>query len=132
MHATTGGLILVAHNEWKIRDVFLAAPLGVYMPHTPTEPDVVRRLLAGVREHGHVVCKEYVTLGAMGVGVPVWSSHGTVIAALTVGVAVKDARPMMYAPALAVATQGITRALTSLPPPRQLSRFFPAASTVDA
>jgi DNA-binding IclR family transcriptional regulator len=134
LHATTGGLILLAHSDQKLQDAFLSAPLRAYTPHTPTEPEVVRRLLAGVRERGHVVCKEYVTLGAMGVGVPVWSSHGEVIAALTVAIAVKDAQPMMHVPALTVASRGIARALTSLPPPRQLPRFFPVAvdeSTMD-
>ncbi|MEV6607145.1 IclR family transcriptional regulator C-terminal domain-containing protein [Kutzneria sp. NPDC051319] len=46
LHATTGGLILLAHAEQKIRDAFLAAPLRAYTPYTPTEPDMVRRLLA--------------------------------------------------------------------------------------
>ncbi|MEV6607144.1 hypothetical protein [Kutzneria sp. NPDC051319] len=59
-----------------------------------------------MREHGYVVRKEYVTLGAMGVGVPVWSCHGTVIAALTVAVAAKDAQSMTYVPAFAVAARG--------------------------
>jgi hypothetical protein len=75
-----------------------------------------------------------VTIGAMGVGVPVWSSHGEVIAALTVAVTVKDAEPMMHVPAPTVASRGIARALTCLPVPRQLPRFFavaPAESTMD-
>jgi mannitol/fructose-specific phosphotransferase system IIA component len=59
--------------------------------------------LAHVREH--VVEVEVVAL-AMGVGVPVWSPHDEVIAALAVAVSVKDAQSLMRVPALTVALRG--------------------------
>ena len=125
LHASTGGLILLAHADQQLQDAFLSAPLRAYTPDTPTEPAVVRRLLAGVREHGYVICKGYITAHAMGIGVPVRSPRGEIIAALTVAVPLKGGRPMTHVPALTVASRGISRALTSPPTPRQLPRFIP-------
>ncbi|MCE7004283.1 hypothetical protein LWC34_15775 [Kibdelosporangium philippinense] len=126
MHATTGGLIVLAHADQKLQDTFLSVPLREYTPNTPTTPSEIRRILAGVREHGYVVCKGYVSPHAMGVGVPVWSAQGKVVAALTVAVPIHDCNPMTLVPALTVASRGISRALANPQTYRQLPRFNPA------
>jgi DNA-binding IclR family transcriptional regulator len=123
LHATTGGLILLAHADRKLQDAILTSPLRVHTPDTPTDPAVLRRILAGVREHGYVVCRGYISPLAMGVGVPVWSAHGRVVAALSVAIPISEGYPMAYLSALMVASRGISRALSSPQPQKQLPRF---------
>ena len=123
LHTTSGGLILLAHADQTLQDAFLSAPLRAYTPLTPTSPEIVRLLLTDVREHGHIICKGYVSPHAMGVGVPIWSPQGDVLAALTVSLPIEDAQPMMHIPALTIASRGITRALANPPTPRQLPRL---------
>jgi hypothetical protein len=100
LHATTGGLVLLAHASIELQESFLSSTLRAYTPLTPTDPEHVRRILAGVREHGHVLCDGYVSLETMGVGVPVRSADGEVIAALSIVVPRTDAQLMAHTHAL--------------------------------
>jgi DNA-binding IclR family transcriptional regulator len=51
-HATTGGLVLLAHANVELQDSFLSSTLGAYTCYTPTDPARIRRILAGVRDQG--------------------------------------------------------------------------------
>jgi DNA-binding IclR family transcriptional regulator len=127
LHATTGGLVLLAHASSELQESFLSSTLRAYTPLTPTDPAQVRRILAGIREHGYVLCDGYVSLETMGVGVPVCSADGEVIAALSIVVPRTGAQPMAHTHALMVSARGITRALAQSPTQRQPPRFFPKA-----
>jgi DNA-binding IclR family transcriptional regulator len=127
LHASSGGLVLLAHAGPELQESFLSTSLRSYAPATPTDPEHVRRILAGIRERGHVVCDGYVTSDARAVGVPVRSPGGDVIAALSVVVPLGETPPMVHVHALMVASNGISRAL-GLPQTRSARpRFFPAA-----
>jgi DNA-binding IclR family transcriptional regulator len=129
LHATTGGLVLLAHADVALQDSFLSSTLRAYTPCTPSDPAEVRRILAGVRDHGHVVCDGYVSLETLGVGVPVRSPEGDVIAALSIVLPRRGAQPMTHVHALTVSSRGITRALAQVPTRAQPPppRYFPAA-----
>ena len=111
LHATTGGLVLLAHASLHIQDSFLSAPMRAYTPNTPTDPAELRRILANIRTRGYVVCDGYITPDALGVGTPVYSPSGDVIAALSVVVPRDGAQPMTHVRALRLSSRGITDAL---------------------
>jgi DNA-binding IclR family transcriptional regulator len=129
LHATTGGLVVLAHADVELQDSFLSSKLRAYTQYTPTDPAEVRRILASIRDHGYVICDGYVSLETLGVGVPVRSPEGDVIAALSIIVPRSGAQPMTHVHALTAATRGITRALTQVPARSQPRppKFFPAA-----
>lgn len=127
LHATTGGLVLLAYADLELQESILAASLRSYAENTPTDPARIRRILAGVREYGHVICDGYVSPEVVGVGVPVRSPQGEVIAALGVLVPREVAPPLAYVNALVVASWGITRTLGNPPPRTRPPRFFPDA-----
>jgi DNA-binding IclR family transcriptional regulator len=130
LHATTGGLVLLAHANVELQESFLSSTLRAYTRYTPTDPARIRAILAGVRDHGYVICDGYIALDKVGVGVPVRSTAGEVIAALSVVLLRGEAQPMAHVPALAVAARCITRALAQGPAPGRPPRFFPKAEVV--
>jgi hypothetical protein len=127
LHCTTGGLVLLAHASAELQESFLSATLRAYTPRTPTDPRGIRRILAGIRDHGYVICEGYVSPETMGIGMPVRSPDGEVIAALSIVLPRNGARPMSYIPAVMIASRGITRALGQPPKQRQPPPFFPSA-----
>jgi DNA-binding IclR family transcriptional regulator len=130
LHATTGGLVLLAHADVELQESFLSSALRAYTRFTPTDPLHIRRILARVRDQGYVVCDGYLSLQTVGVGVPVRSATGEVIAALSVVLARGEAQPMMHVPAVMMAARSIRRALVQGPTRQRPSRFFPEAEIV--
>jgi DNA-binding IclR family transcriptional regulator len=127
LHATTGGLVLLAHADVALQESFLSVSLRSYAENTPTDPTLIRQILAGIRAHGYVLCDGYVSAEAVGVGVPVRSPQGEVIAALAVVVPREVAHPLSYVSALVMASAGITRTLDRPPPRSRPPGFFPVA-----
>ncbi|MET9773938.1 IclR family transcriptional regulator [Streptomyces sp. NPDC006367] len=100
LHASSSGLVLLAHAPEQLRERILAGPLDAVSPGTVTDPARLRRLLAGIRRDGAVVAPGTVEAVSTGVAVPVREGRGEVIAALSVvlprdrptGSAVKELR----------------------------------------
>src|SRR6478735_4185853 len=61
LHATGVGLVLLAYAPVEVLDGVLEAGLERYAEQTVTDPDVLRRVLAGVRRDGYVVSRGAVT-----------------------------------------------------------------------
>jgi DNA-binding IclR family transcriptional regulator len=131
LHASSGGLVLLAHADADLQESFLSATLRAYTPFTPTEPAQVRRILAEIRDRGYVVCDGYIATDVMAVGVPVRSPEGDVIAALSVVVPAANARPMTHVHTLMVASRNISRALAQPWMRGRPPRFFPSAEIAD-
>jgi DNA-binding IclR family transcriptional regulator len=131
LHATSGGLVLLAHADPGLQESFLSATLRAYTPHTPTDPAQVRRTLAAIRDRGHVVCDGYISTDVLAVAVPVRSPEGEVVAALAVLVPSSEPQPMVHVHALVVTSRGITRALAQPRPRMRPPPFFPLAEVLD-
>jgi DNA-binding IclR family transcriptional regulator len=130
LHASAGGQVLLAHAGVELQKSFLSMSLRAYTPFTPTDPAQMRRILAGIRDRGHVVCDGYITTDVRAVSVPVRSPEGEVVAALSVVVARDATPPMIYVNALLVAASGIARALARPRLRARPPRFFPFAEII--
>jgi DNA-binding IclR family transcriptional regulator len=109
VHASSGGVVLLAHADPALQDEILASPLERFTRNTPTDPRRLRQLLAAVRAQGYVVCDGFIHLDAMGIAVPVYGPDHSVAAALSLIVPSRDSQPMMHVPALLAAARGIAR-----------------------
>lgn len=82
LHASSSGLVLLAHADPALRDRVLAAPLHRVGPDTITDAVRLRRTLAGIRRSGVVVAPGSIEAVSTGVAVPIREA-GAVIAALS-------------------------------------------------
>lgn len=111
LHASSSGLVLLAHAPDDVRERVLSGPLPAISPDTVTEPAALRRLLAGIRERGFVVSPGSVESVSTGVAVPV-RDRGRVVAALSV-ILPRDAPTDDAVVTLLAAARGIETALRS-------------------
>lgn len=84
LHASSSGLVLLAHADAATQERILAGPLPALTPETLTEPAALRRKLSEVRRLGYVVTPGTVEEVSTGVAVPVRGDRGEVVAALSV------------------------------------------------
>jgi DNA-binding IclR family transcriptional regulator len=112
LHASSSGLVLLAHASGEQQERVLAAPLRRFTPRTPTRPAVVREMLADVRRQGYALCPGFFHLDAAGVAVPVRDGSGAVVAAIA-AVVPNDGNAYLHVPALMAAARGIGRVLGS-------------------
>ena len=113
MHATAGGLVLLAHAPRELQDEVLAAPLRPFTERTVVDPAALRRMLAEVRRSGFSLSDRQVTMDAISVGAPVLGPRDEVIAALSVVVAHAGSRPRELVPLVRAGARGISRLLGS-------------------
>lgn len=83
VHASSAGLVLLAHADPAVRERVLAAPLRSLSPETITDAEALRKLLTSIRRRGHVVAPGSIEVISTGVAVPV-RDHEEVVAALSV------------------------------------------------
>jgi DNA-binding IclR family transcriptional regulator len=83
LHASSSGLVLLAHAEPGLRERVLAGPLRAVGPGTVTDPAVLARVLAETRRRGFVAAPGSIEAVSTGIAVPVRDA-GEVIAALSV------------------------------------------------
>ncbi|GAA3756454.1 IclR family transcriptional regulator [Microbacterium kribbense] len=111
LHASSSGLVLLAHAEPELQERVLGSRLARLASGTITEPAVLRRKLAEVRRLGHAVAPGSIEDVATGVAVPVRDRSGTVVAALSV-VIERHARLDRPLSALHAAAREIRRTLS--------------------
>ncbi|WP_341976031.1 IclR family transcriptional regulator [Microbacterium sp. LWO13-1.2] len=83
VHASSAGLVLLAHADPAVRERVLAAPLRSLSPETITDAEALRKLLTSIRRRGHVVAPGSIEVISTGVAIPV-RDHEEVVAALSV------------------------------------------------
>jgi len=83
LHASSSGLVLLAHASSDTLDRILAGPLPALTPETITDPSALRRKVAEVRQLGYAVAPGSVEVVSTGIAVPV-RDGATVVAALSV------------------------------------------------
>lgn len=122
LHASSSGVVLLAHAPGHVQEKVLAGPLRAYTPHTIVDPKQLRGLLADVRRGGVAVCRGFIDVRATGVAVPLRDADNTVVAALS-AVVPNDDNARVHIPALQAAARGISRAM-GVHAPRDGSQHF--------
>lgn len=109
LHASSSGLVLLAHAPAALRERVLAGPLRALAPETVTDAARLRRLIAEVRRTGVVVAPGSIESVSTGVAVPIRDA-GEVVAALSV-VLPRETPPEPAVAALRAAAAGIEASL---------------------
>lgn len=112
LHASSSGMVLLAHGPADVREKILCGPLERFTPHTVTDPRRLRQVLADLRRNGHVVNNGHIHMDATGLAVPVRDGTGTVVAALS-AVVPNDGQAFAVVPVLQAAARGIGRSIAS-------------------
>ncbi|QAY59312.1 IclR family transcriptional regulator [Microbacterium protaetiae] len=110
LHASSSGLVLLAHAPAELQERILTGPLAALARATITEPAALRRKLAEIRRLGHAIAPGYIEDVATGLAVPVRDASGAVVAALSVVIA-RDAAVEAPLEALHRASRDIQGAL---------------------
>lgn len=109
LHASSSGLVLLAHAPASVRDRVLAAPLRAVSPETITDAGRLRRVLTDIRREGVVVAPGSIEGVSTGVAVPLRDA-GAVVAALSV-VLPRETAPEPAVAALREAAAAVEAAL---------------------
>lgn len=83
LHASSSGLVLLAHADPALRERVLEGPLRAVGPNTITDPAVLRRALTEIRRSGFVSAPGSIEAVSTGIAVPL-RDRGEVVAALSV------------------------------------------------
>lgn len=110
LHASSAGLVLLAHAPADLQERVLSGSLDRYTAHTITDPAVLRRRLADVRRQGYALCAGHIDPDATGVAVPVRGPGAAVVAALSV-IVPNDGAAAATVPALMATVRAISRTL---------------------
>ncbi|MER6976976.1 IclR family transcriptional regulator [Streptomyces carpinensis] len=110
LHASSSGLVLLAHGPADLKERILAAPLTAYTSATPTAPSRLRALLAEIRQRGYAYCPGYIHSEALGIAAPVRGPGGRVVATLSV-IVPNDANAQTVVPVVRTAARGFSHAL---------------------
>ncbi|QTJ67216.1 IclR family transcriptional regulator [Rhodococcus sp. ZPP] len=109
LHASSSGLVLLAHGPAELQERILREPLKVFTDKTIRTERQLRTALADVRKHGYILCAGYIYPNTTGVAVPIRDPSGRVLAALSVVVPNEQAYAQI--PALKAAARGISRVM---------------------
>ncbi|MRH88969.1 helix-turn-helix domain-containing protein [Nocardia sp. SYP-A9097] len=110
LHATSSGLVLLAHAPAEMQEAELSRPLTALTRHTITDPAILRSTLSEIRHTGVAYCPGFVDEDATGIAVPIRTTGGRVVAALSVLVP-NEMTARTAIPALRAAGRGISRLL---------------------
>lgn len=118
LHASSSGLVLLAHSRPELQARIAERRLAAYTEETITDPATLRTVLAEIRHTGAAVCPGFIHPDALGIAVPVRDASEAVVAALAVIVPRTDS-PRAHIPILQAAARGIRREIgRPLPAPR--------------
>lgn len=121
LHASSSGLVLLAHGPRELHERVLAGPLPGDTPHTLTTGPRLRATLADIRQYGFAYCPGHLHGDALGIAVPLRDGAGQVSAALS-AIVPNDGDGRAVIPALTAAARGISRALQDRRPTGSASR----------
>ncbi|WP_017582042.1 IclR family transcriptional regulator [Nocardiopsis valliformis] len=125
VHATSTGLVLLAHSPPELQERVLGGELPAHTRQTITDPARLRRTLAAVRRDGYVIASQMIDPAAVGLAAPVRDRGNRVVAALSVVVPFRRDRgpgepssapdpepgPHAHIPVLLAAARGISRTM---------------------
>lgn len=111
LHASSSGLVLLAHGSIELLEQVLSEPLRAFTPETITDEAALRRKLDEIRRLGYVIAPGYIETVSTAIAVPVRDS-GEVVAALSV-VLPREREDAAVVPLLQAAASRISDALSA-------------------
>ena len=114
-NACSAGLVLMAHQSPAAQENWLGSRFARHTEATPTDPAVLRRRLAIVRQQGHAEAVDLIVDGSSGIAVPVEGPGRSVVAALAIVVPTQENQVNRALPVLHRAARELSKALTSPP-----------------
>jgi DNA-binding IclR family transcriptional regulator len=111
LHASSSGLVLLAHADAASREEVLSDELFRYTDQTVQSPDNLRTILQKVRQDGFACGSGFIHPQARGIAVPVRGVNEVVVAAVSVVVPNDDAPITPFVRLLQAASQGISKDL---------------------
>lgn len=121
LHASSSGLVLLAHAPADFQESILESELYRYTSNTVQSGAELRRMLGKIRIDGYVIGDGYIHESARGIAVPIRGVGDEVIAALGVVVPNDEAPTLPIARLLQALSLGISRDL--------LAAYAPAGET---
>lgn len=113
LHASSVGLVLLAHAGASVRSAICAGPLPAYTPATITDGTALGRTLVRIRREGHALVRNTLTEGRGGLAVPVRDGRGAVVAAVGAVGHVDLVQPVRLLPHVRAAAEAIARSVRS-------------------
>jgi DNA-binding IclR family transcriptional regulator len=110
LHASSSGLVLLAHAPPELLKDVLGHERAAYTDATVVDERRLRALVADVRRSGVAFCPGFIDERATGIAVPVRGTGAKVVAALSV-VVPNDRNARAQIPALKAAARGVSRSL---------------------
>ncbi|QSE89942.1 IclR family transcriptional regulator [Rhodococcus pseudokoreensis] len=111
VHSTSSGLVLLAYSPSALQEEVLAGPLEKVTGETITDPQVIRRHLAEIRQRGYAAIPGIAVKEWTGIAVPVFGAGNNIAAVLNATVPRGETNVPFTLPALLTAAHGISRAL---------------------
>ncbi len=111
LHATSVGLVLLAHASQSVRDEVCAGPLRAYTPSTITDGGMLTRVLTRIRREGFARIHGTLNPGIGAVACPVSDSRGAVVAALGVAAPGDIGRLTRLTPQVRAAADAVSRSI---------------------
>lgn len=111
LHATSSGMVLLAHSAPAYQDLILSRPLKKFTSTTITDPGELRANLAAIRQRGFAAMPGVIVPESSGIAVPVFGPDNLVVAALSVVVPRNEENVPARVPVLMAAARGISRSL---------------------
>ncbi|WAC55488.1 IclR family transcriptional regulator [Gordonia sp. SL306] len=118
VHASSSGLVLLAHAAHDVQQSVMDSPMKVYTDQTIQTGAELRAMLAHIRREGYALCAGHIYPDTTGIAAPVRDGRGTVVAALGI-IAPNDAASYSKIPAVQAAARGISRVMTHVRGPHQ-------------
>ncbi|MDN3461012.1 IclR family transcriptional regulator [Rhodococcus sp. APC 3903] len=116
LHASSSGLVLLAHSAVEVQERILRNELHVYTDKTIRTSRQLRTALAEVRRQDFAFCAGHIYPETTGIAVPIRDPNALVVAALAL-VVPNDDQARTWIPALQAAARGITRVMATISPP---------------
>lgn len=111
LHASSSGLVLLAHSSHRAQERVIGGPLEGFTDRTLSTGRALRSALADVRREGYAFCPGHIHPSTTGIAVPVRNSSQSVVAALSI-IVPNDETARSLIPAVLAAGRGISRVMT--------------------
>jgi DNA-binding IclR family transcriptional regulator len=111
VHATSGGIVLLAHAEPAVLEQVLAEPMQRFTAATITSEPQLRAALSLARRQGWIVLRDHLTPNSVSVAAPVTNDRQQVVAAVSVITDSTDGD--LVVPAVRTTARAIGRAIGS-------------------
>lgn len=110
LHASSSGLVLLAHAPRDLQEHVLASPMERFTDATIVTESGLRAELARIRRDGYAFCPGYIHPDATGIAAPIRDRANRVIAAISL-VVPNDDLARSHVPALRAAARGVHRVI---------------------